>query len=72
METGSNITIINDADINTSNLISEYRRLTRAYIKSRAMNYIYQYTRKAKNSVQMYHRISNSITEATHLKTVAE
>ena len=61
METGSNIVIINDADINTRNLISKYGILTITDIKSHEMRYIGKQTKKAQNSVQMYHIILKSV-----------
>ena len=64
--------MINYANGNPRNIIYEYGRLTIEDIKNHAMTYIGQKTRKAQNYFQMYHCISNSITESAHLNIVAE
>ena len=69
---GSNIFIVNEADVNPRNMVSNYGILTVAGIKACSMNYIGQKIRQAQNSVQTYHFNSKSITKVVHLKTVVE
>ena len=72
IKTGSNILVLDDANGNTRNLIAEYGRLTIEDTKNHDMAYIGQHTRQYQNSIQMYHRISNSITKAKYLKIMVE
>ena len=72
METGSNKVMINYSNGKPRNLIYEYGIIAIEYIKNHAMTYIGHQTRKSQNSIQVYHFISNSVTEAAHLNIVAE
>ena len=67
---GANLVMMKDTDGNPTNIIYKYYILTVEDIRTHAMAYIYHKTRKAQNSIHMYHFISNSITEAIQLKIV--
>ena len=72
METGANIIMIADSTGTLRNLITEYGRLTVDDIEANTKNFIGQQTRQAHNSIQLFHCQTNSMTEAAHLKIVAE
>ena len=72
MDTGSNIVMIYDSNVNPRNIISEYGIITVQDIKNNGMSYIGQHNRQAQKSIQMYHCISNFSTKASHLNIVVE
>ena len=72
METGANIIIIPNSMGTPRNLITEYERLTVEYIETNIQQFIGQQTRQAQNSVQLFHCLTKSMTEAVHLKIVTE
>ena len=59
MKNGSNIVIINEINRNQRNMISEYERHTIDNIKAHFQAFIRHHSRQAKNSVQIYHSVSN-------------
>ena len=66
MESGSNIITIQDAGANPRNIIEKFGRLIIEDIKTHTINLIVHQTRKAQNSVHMYHYISKFIAESAH------
>ena len=72
MEAGANIIMIQDSGGTPRNLITEYGRLTVEDIEANMQNFIGQQTRQAQNSVQLFQCLTNSMTEAAHLKIVVE
>ena len=72
MEYGANIIIIPDSKGTPRKLIPEYGRLTMKNIEANIQNFIGQQSRQSKNSVQLFHCITNSMTEAAHLKILEE
>ena len=71
-ETGANIITIPNSSGTPRNLITEYERLTVEYIEKNIQQFIGQQTRQAQNSVQLFHCLTKSMTEAVHLKIVTE
>ena len=72
METGANIIMIVDSNKTQRNLITEYGRLIEEDIKANIQKSIGLQTRQSQNSVQLFHCLTNSMTEAAHLHIVAE
>ena len=72
METRVNIIIVPDSTGTPRNLIMEYGRLTVEDIEANIQKKIGKQTRQAQNSVQLFHFLTNSMTEAAHLNIVAE
>ena len=72
MEAGENITMINDSSGTPRNIIIEYGRLTVEYINENLQNFIGQQMRQSQNSVQVFHCLAKSMTEAAYLKIVEE
>ena len=64
--------MIADSNRTTRNLITEYGRLTVEDIETNIQQLIRQQTRQSQNSVQLFHCLTNYMTEAAHLKIVAE
>ena len=72
METGANIIMIADSTGTPRNLVTEYGRLTVEDIETNIQQLIRQQTRQSQNSVQLFHCLTKSMTEAAHLKIVTE
>ena len=72
MEAGANIIMIPDSMGTPRNLKAEYGRLTVEDIEANILHFIGYNARQAKNSVQLFHCLTNSMTEAAHLKIVPE
>ena len=72
MEARANIIMINDSGGTPRNIITEHGRLTVDNIDANVQNFIGQQTRQAQNSVQLFHCLTKSMSEAEHLKIVAE
>ena len=72
METGANIIMIADSTGTPRKKITEYGRLTVEDIEANIQKFTRQQTRQAQNSVQLFHCLNNSMTEAAQLKIVAE
>ena len=64
--------MIADSTEITRNLITEYGRLTVDYIEGNIQNFTGQQTRQARKYVQLFHCMTNSMTEAAYLKIVAD
>ena len=64
--------MIQDSDINQSNLISKYGRLTVDKIKFHNKTFISKQSKQDQKYVQMYHFISNLLTKAEQLNIIAE
>ena len=64
--------MIPDSTETPKNLINEYGRLTVEYIEANIQNFIIHRSCKAQNSVQLFHCLTNSMTEAVHLNIVSK
>ena len=72
MEKEANITMIEDANGIHRNLINECLTLTIEDIDASVQDFIGKETQQAQNSFQIFHCLTNSMTESAHLKIVAE
>ena len=72
METGANIIMIPDSNRTPRNLITEYGRLTVEEIGINIQKFIGQQKRQDQNYVQLFHYLTNSMTESAYLKIVAK
>ena len=72
MEAEVNIIIISNYTATPRNIITEYGRLAMEDIEANIHKFIRQHSRQAHNYVQLFHCLTKSMTEAAHLKIVAE
>ena len=72
MEAGEYIIMIPNSTGTPRSLITEYGRLTVENIEANVQHFIGNSSHQAQNSVQLFHFLTNSMTEAAHLKIVAE
>ena len=67
-----NVIMIPNSTGTPRKLITEYGRITLEEIEANIQYFIVQLTRKSQNSVQLFHCLTNSMTEAAHLKVLTE
>ena len=72
MEAGANIIMIPESTVTPRHLITEYGRLTIENIEAKIQNFIGKQTRQSQKSVQLFHYLTNSITESVNLKIVVD
>ena len=72
MEVGANVIMITGSEGTPRNVITEYVRLAMEKNEANIQNSIGQSCCQAQNSVQLFHCLTNSMTEAAHLKIVLE